>query len=95
MNEQIEKNTEDRLIKILEYVYRFPHNVNLYDLLRQVHGRDSETNIGYLREKEKLIDRKGFTWWWCELDLANQRKVAQVMLKRYGRDLRMLVNEEE
>lgn len=73
-----------QLHKVLDRVYRFPHNVNLYDLLREIYGRDPDTNTGYLREKEKLIDRKGFTWWWNELDLANQQKVCALMEKRYG-----------
>lgn len=74
---------ETRLLFILERVYKFPHNVNLTDLVGAVYGR-TETNQTYLRSKVELIDRKGFTWWYCDLDNDNRRKVAGFILDRYG-----------
>lgn len=76
-----EPDAAAKLICVLGHVYRFPHNVNLYDLLRQVYGK--EADMGYMKEKADLIDRKGFTFWYCELDLDHQRKIAGIMLERY------------
>lgn len=88
-----QKRTVDQLMAILDRVYRFPHNVNLTDPVGEVYGR-TDTNKSYLRSKVELIDRKGFTWWYHELDLPNQRKVVGIMLDRYGMSLAELVNLE-
>lgn len=75
-------DAQNKLDEILGRVYRFPHNVNLTDLVGEVYGR-TETNKSYLRSKVKLIERKGLTWWWCELDLAHQHRLAGLIIKRY------------
>lgn len=84
--------TVDQLMSLLDRLYKFPHNVNLYELMRMVYGKDP--NMAYLKQKEDLIDRKGFTWWYCDLDLSNQRIVAHAMLDRYGISLAELINLE-
>lgn len=71
------------LSAVLDRVFKFPHNVNPYDLLRHVYGKDTETNMSYLKSKEELIDKKGFTWWYCDLDVPNREKVIIAMLDRY------------
>jgi hypothetical protein len=83
IEKQVAADPVDRLMGVLNHAFRFPHNVNMTDLVGEVYGR-TNTNAAYLRGKVELIDRKGFTWWWCELDLPNQEKVARIMIKRYG-----------
>lgn len=70
------------LSAVLDRVFKFPHNVNLTDLVGTVYGR-TDTNKSYLRSKVELIDRKGFTWWYCDLDLDNRNKLINIMLDRY------------
>lgn len=72
-----------KLLVLLDRVFRFPHNVDKLDLLERVYGPTDQTNAGYKDSKLDLLQRKGLPWWYCELDLANQQKVAELILERY------------
>jgi len=82
---------EDERIQTLEqvlgFVYRFPFNVNIENLVEIVHGPRTESNASYMDSKVRQIRDKGLPRWWCDLDLSNQHKVAKEMADRYGSDL--------
>lgn len=82
-------NKTQQLAKVLNFVYRFPHNVSHEDLVDAVYGKDA--NSGYRKEKLDLIQRRGVTYWFNDLDLANQRLLAQMMIDRYGDHLERLL----
>ena len=83
------KDKSGQLMKVLSFVYRFPHNVSHEDLIDAVYGKDA--NSGYRKEKLDLIQRRGVTYWFCDLDLANQKLLAQMMIDRYGDHLERLL----
>lgn len=68
---------------VLNRVFKFPHNVNLLELFDSVYGPLDSTNESYRGSKMEMLLDKGFTWWYCDLDLANQEKVVKAMLDRY------------
>lgn len=78
-----------QLTRVLNFVYKFPHNVSNEDLVDAVYGK--EISNGYRKEKLDLIQRRGVTYWFCDLDLANQNALAQMMIDRYGDHLERLL----
>lgn len=80
-------NRVNALELVLGYVYRFPFNVNIEDIVETVHGQRTETNASYIDSKVRQIRDKGLPRWWCDLDLSNQHKVAEVIAERYGSEL--------
>jgi len=74
-----------RLTKVLDFVYRFPFNVSPVKVVETVYGRDASDS--YVQSKLDLIERRGFMYWYCDLDLVNQKRVAQMMIDRYGSKL--------
>lgn len=62
-----EESKIDTLTKVLDRVFRFPHNVDKLELLERVYGPTDSTNAGYKDSKLELITRKGLPWWYCEL----------------------------
>lgn len=78
-----------QLTRVLNFVYKFPHNVSHEDLVDAVYGK--EISNGYRKEKLDLIQRRGVTYWFNDLDLANQAALAQMMVDRYGDHLTRLL----
>lgn len=79
-----ETAAEGLMHSILDRVLKFEHNVNREDLFTMVYGPITDTNRAYRQSKRELWDRKGFGWWYCDLDLSNQQVVAKAMLARYS-----------
>jgi len=73
----------DKLSALLDRLFRFPHNIDKLELLDKVYGPTEPFNAGYKDSKLTLWETRGFTWWYCDLDLANQRKVVDAILERY------------
>lgn len=76
-------NRAQALMQVLDRVFRFPHNVDKVELLEAVYGPIIGANSGYKDTKLDLLMSRGFPYWYCDLDLANQEKVANLMLERY------------
>lgn len=72
-----------KLSALLDRVFRFPHNVDKLELLEKVYGPTDASNAGYKDSRLTMWEKRGFTWWYCDLDLPNQRKVVEAILERY------------
>lgn len=73
----------DKLHELLERIFKFPHNASMDEVFKEIYGDEVYSNVAYIQEKRDLILRKGFTYWYCDLDLTNQRKLVGLILKRY------------
>jgi hypothetical protein len=92
--EQFQSQVQGRapkLKRILDFVYRFPFNVNLLEVAKAVYGDNVNVESGYFKSKMDVIERRGLVYWYCDLDNENQKKVAKLMLERYGADLAALL----
>ena len=73
----------DKLATLLNRLYKFPHNVDKLELLERVYGPTDGYNAGYKDGKLTMWEKRGFTYWYNDLDLDNQRKVIEAILERY------------
>jgi hypothetical protein len=74
---------QTKLATLLDRLYKFPHNVDKLELLELVYGPTDSLNAGYKDSKLSLWERRGFTYWYNDLDIANRIKVVDAILARY------------
>jgi hypothetical protein len=83
MTSENSSTAANKLASLLNRLYKFPHNVDKLELLERVYGPTDSANAGYKDSKLTMWEKRGFTYWYNDLDLDNQRKVVSAILERY------------
>lgn len=64
------------------WLFQYFYNVPNLTIVKAVYGED--TDPSYLNGKADEIARRGPGPWWAELDLPNQKRLAEAIKARYG-----------